>query len=293
MSYVNIFESEENFRRFLENSVMQYIKLKFGNKKNLISFIRNTLGIDIPKGATYVEIFQILAENSKDFYRDVLGISSPLEAAHLYSFYRTLSEIFWETTWVKNFSPFYTFLFNKKIKITKKSEHRKYAAKIVTEFNQSVLEQKWLEYSTAHTPVILYGMPGRVIHYEHLTIGPVGFVFSLYYREKEIFGNYEPLLAILVSTTRSGEDIVNWEKTDSFRLFLTILKELKEKITEVTATYPMYEAYLKAIGFEFSYNEWKNKLRDFVKLFKNYLKEEKIPIWFYYLTQLTSMFFKD
>lgn len=181
----------------------------------------------------------------------------------------------------------------KKLRSQKKSEHRKYAAKIITEFNQSALEQKWLEYSTAQTPIILYGVPSHVIHYEYLTVGSLGFVFSLHYREKEVFGSYEPLLAILVGTTRSGADIVDWEKTDSFRVFLTILKELKEKITEVTSTYPIYDDYLKAIGFEFSYHEWKNKLRDFVKLFKDYLKEEKIPVGFYHLVQLSSMFFKD
>ncbi len=80
-----LFESEEEFRKFLERSIVQYIKLKFGNKRNLISFIWDKFSIDIPENVTYAGIIKILEENSRDFYRDVLGVSSPLEVAHLYS----------------------------------------------------------------------------------------------------------------------------------------------------------------------------------------------------------------
>ena len=291
---VDIFKDKEIFQRFLENSTQQYIKLKFGNKKNLISFIQNNFGIKTPKTANYTKISEMLREHSKDFYRDILGVVSPLEIAHLYSFYKLLTDIFWETTWVKTFSPFYTFLFNEDIEIRNKSEQRKYAAKIITEFRQIDLQEKWIEYSSAHPPLIFYGEPTTpVIHYEHLTIGPAGFLFSLYYREKEIFGNYEPALSILADTTPTGEDIVDWEGTDAFKVFTSVLKELDRKISETALNYPVYADYLASIGFEFSYSEWKEQLLNFVKLFKNQIKEDKIPSTFYHIVQLTAMFFKD
>jgi len=291
---VNIFREKKTFQRFLENSIQQYIKLKFGNKENLISFTQNNFGIKIPKTANYTKISEILREHSKDFYRDVLGVESPLEIAHLYSFYKLLTDIFWETTWVKTFSPFYIFLFGEKPEIKNKSEQRKYAARIITEFSQSDLQEKWIEYSSTLPPIIFYGkQTAPVIHYEHLTIGPAGFLFSLYYREKEVFGNYEPALSILVDIAPTGEDIVDWRETDIFRVFIFILKELDKKVSELTSNYPVYADYLTSIEFESSYSQWKELLHDFVKLFKNQIKEDKIPLAFYHIVQLTAMFFKD
>ena len=68
----DIFSEKENFSKFIENSVLQYIKFKFGNKNNLVSFIKRNFGIEIPKTASYDEIDKILRIKSKDFYRDVL-----------------------------------------------------------------------------------------------------------------------------------------------------------------------------------------------------------------------------
>ena len=94
-----IVEEKEKFLRFVENSLLQYIQLKFGNKNNLISIIESDLNIKIQKNASYDKIIEILREKSFDFYRDVLKIKSPVESAHLYSFYKVLTDIFWETTW--------------------------------------------------------------------------------------------------------------------------------------------------------------------------------------------------
>ena len=81
----NLFQGEEEFQKFLRNSIIQYIKLKFQNKKGLISFIENKLlDIKIPKTANYTKITDILKEKSKDFYTDMLKVHSPLEIAHLY-----------------------------------------------------------------------------------------------------------------------------------------------------------------------------------------------------------------
>ena len=290
---INLFKEKEEFQKFLDNSTIQYIKLKFQNKKRLISFIENKLDIKIPKTANYTKITDILKEKSKDFYTDILKVHSPLEIAHLYSFYRMLIDIFWETTWIKTFSPFYKFLFNKEPKIKNKSDQRKYAAKIITEFRQQELQKKWIKYSSESFPFLFRETTTPVIHYEHFTIGPLGFLFSLHYREKEIFGNYEPILSILVNTAPAGVDIFDWEETDAFKVFLDILKELNEKINEVTSNYILYADYLKSIGFEFSYSEWKKQLLKFVKLFKNQIKEDKIPSMFYHIVQLTAMFFTD
>lgn len=288
----NIFEEKEKFLRFVENSRLQYIQLKFGNKDNLISFIESEFNIKISKNASYDKIDKILRENSKDFYRDVLRVESHIESAQLYSFYKVLTDIFWETTWTKTFSPIYNFLFGERIKIRKKLELREYAAKIITHFNQGDLAKKWIELTSSGE------YPYRpVIHYKHLTIGPFGFLFSLYYREKEIFGRHEPLLAILVDTSPAGEDIIDWKSTDALNVFSTILNELNKKIEEDTSSYPVYNDYLTSIGFEFSYAEWKkelpNELPAFVKLFKYQIKENTIPLMFYQIVQLTAMFFKD
>ena len=284
----DIFSEKENFSKFIENSVLQYIKFKFGNKNNLIPLIEDDFNIKISKNASYDKIEKILRENSRDFYRDVLRAESSIEIAHLYSFYKLLTDIFWETTWTKTFSPLYNFLFDERIKIRKKPELREYAAKIITQFNQGDLAKKWIELTSSEK------YPYRpVIHYKHLTIGPLGFLFSLYYREKEIFGRHEPLLAILVDTSPAGEDIIDWKSTDALKLFSSILKELNKKIDEVTSSYPVYNDYLTLIGFEFSYAEWKKELPAFEKLFKNQIKENKIPLMFYQIVQLTAMFFKD
>jgi hypothetical protein len=284
----NIFEEKEKFSRFVENSRLQYIQLKFGNKNGLISFIESNLNIKISKNDSYGKIDTILRENSKDIYRDVLRVESSVEIAHLYSFYKTLTDIFLETTWTKTFSPIYNFLFDERIKIRNKPELREYAAKIITRFNQQDLTKKWIEF------ISYEGCSYRpVIHYKHITIGPLGFLFSLYYREKEIFGQHEPLLAILVGTSHTGEDIIDWKRTDALKVFSSILNELNKKIGDVILSYPVYNDYLTSIGFEFSYTEWKKELSPFEKIFKNQIKENKIPLRFYQIVQLTAIFFED
>ena len=97
----------------------------------------------------------------------------------------------------------------------------------------------------------------------------------------------------LVSTTHIGMNIFDWEETDAFKVFSAILRELDGKINEVASSYTLYANYLKSIGFEFSYSEWKKQLLNFVKLFKNQIKEDKIPPLFYQIVQLTAMFFTD
>lgn len=283
----NIFEEKEKFLRFVENSRLQYIRLKFGNKNNLISYIESDFGIKISKNASYDKIEKTLKENSKEFYRDVLRVESPIEIAHIYSFYKVLTDIFWETTWTKTFTPFYNRLFDEEIKIRKKSELRVYAGKIITSFNEHDLTNKWIEISSTTE---IYR---PVIHYKHLTLGPLGFKLPLYYREKEIFGRHEPILAILVDTTPSGEYIVNWERTDAFKVFSAIQNELNTKITDIRSNYPLYNDYLTSIGFEFPYTEWKQNSLELVRELKVQLKENKIPLWFYQIVQYTGMFFKD
>lgn len=121
----------------------------------------------------------------------------------------------------------------------------------------------------------------------------MGFKLPLYYREKEIFGRHEPILAILVDTTPSGEYIVNWERTDAFKVFSAIQNELNTKITDIRSNYPLYNDYLTSIGFEFPYTEWKQNSLELVRELKVQLKENKIPLWFYQIVQYTGMFFKD
>jgi len=283
----NIFEEKEKFLKFVENSLLQYIRLKFGNKNNLISFIESVFGIKISKNASYDKIKKTLKENSKEFYRDVLRVESPIEIAHIYSFYKVLTDLFGETTWTKTFSPFYNRLFDEEIKIRKKSELRVYAGKIITSFNEQDLTNKWIEISSTTE---IYR---PVIHYKHLTLGPLGFKLPLYYREKEIFGRHEPILAILVDTTPAGEYIVNWERTDAFYVFSSIQTELNTKITDIRSNYPLYNDYLTSIGFEFPYTEWKQNSLELVRELKVQLKENKIPLWFYQIVQYTGMFFKD
>lgn len=283
----DIFSEKENFSKFIENSVLQYIKFKFGNKNNLVSFIKRNFGIEIPKTASYDEIDKILRKKSKDFYRDVLGVEFPIEIVHLYSLYKMLTDIFWETTWTKTFSPFYNRLFDEKIKIRKKSELREYARKIITSFNEHDLANKWEEISSTTE---IYR---PVIHYKHLTFGPLGFKLSLYYREKEIFGCHEPILMILGDTTPAGEYIVDWERTDAFKVFSAIQNELNTKITDIRSNYPLYKDYLTSVGFEFPYTEWKQNSLELVRELKVQLKENKIPLWFYQIVQYTGMFFKD
>ncbi len=281
----NIFYQEQNYNDYINNSKLQFIRLKFENKQRMIAFIDENFEIKLYKNAKYEEISKILKKNSKDLYKDVLGVESEIETAHRYSLYRMLTEVFWETTWWKTFSPFYESVFDKKIKITKKSELREYAAEIIIEFDQTQLTEKWLNYA-------IKGRHGPVIHYKQITIGPLGLLFSLYNRDKELFGNQEPLLACLVNTNSAGEDIINWSETDIYKLFFDFNEKLKNKIAKIEEVNPVYYNYLSLIGFNIT--ESSNKeLLDFVKTFKKMIRQGKIPTKFYETSQLSTLFFKD
>lgn len=280
----NIFAKKENFEWFVENSIKQYIKFKFGNKSNILSFIRNNFNIDIPKSYNYKKIEEILRKNGKDFYKDVLG-ASPLEITHLISFYKFLTDIIW----VEEFPLVYKQLFNEEIKIRKRSELREYAQKMITNFRQHELIKKWLKVSEPfehHYPVI---------HYEYLTLGPLGFVLTPYYREKEFFGYQKPVLSILVKTTTTGQYIIDWERTDVLKLFSTIQKELYSKIAKVISIYPPYGKYLSEIKLDYKlfYEKWKRTSHELVRNFKKQIKNNETPLWFYRLVQFTTMFFED
>jgi hypothetical protein len=281
----NLFYKEENYNDYINNSKLQFIRLKFINKTGIITFIDDNFGIKLSKNVKYEEIGEILRKNSKDLYKDVLGAESEIEIAHRYSLYIILTEIFWETTWWKTFSPFYESVFKKKIKITRKSELRDYAAEIIIGFDQTQLTEKWLNYA-------INGRHGPVIHYKHITIGPLGLLFSLYNRDKELFGNQEPLLACLVNTNSIGEDIINWSKTDIYILFFNFYKNLKNKLMEIKEKDQIYNNYLNLIGIDIP--EISNRdLLDFVKNFKKMIRDGKINSKFYEIVQLSTLFFSD
>ncbi len=267
----NIFYQEQNYNDYMNNSKLQFIRLKFENKQRMIAFIGENFKIKLHKNANYEEISKILKKSSKDLYKDVLGVESEIEAAHRYSFYRMLTEVFWETTWWKTFSPFYESVFDKKIKISKKSELREHAAEIILEFDQTQLTEKWLNYA-------IEGRHGPVIHYKQITIGPLGLLFSLYNRDKELFGNQEPLLASLINTNSAGEYIINWSKTDIYKLFFDFYENLKNKIIKIEELDPVYRNYLSLIGFnipEISNNCSPEIFHTNLKKYWNYITDQR------------------
>jgi len=279
----DVFNDRQNFEKFLSNSRLQYIKLKFGNKKNLINHINKNYDMKLKENLSYIELDAILTTASINLYVDILEASSINEVAHRYSLYKTLTDTFWETTYWKTFSPLYNFIFDTNIKITRKTDLRNSAAKIVTDLSQDEFLEKWIYYT-------LDGRSRPVIQYEHLTIGPFGLIFSLHYREKELFGSQEPLLGCLVDSTHAGEDIVNWDKTDIVYLFSQIIKITKLKYERLKESDPIYFDYLNSIGYEFpSYlNSDLSQLSDNLKN-----KNNGITIGFYCIVQLSTLFLQD
>jgi len=280
---VSIFDSDEKFHHFLKNSVLQFIKLKFGSKQGLLSYIQNKFGLRINSGATYEDIVKILADHSINFYQDIFSVSSPIEIAHLYSFYKVITDVLWETTWTKRFSPLYYSIYGKKLKIKKKTELRKIAARIITGFSQDTLIEKWISLSSS-------GIYAPVMHYKHLTIGPLGFLFSLYYKEKELFTWQEPLLTILITSDAAGEEIINWEESDLFTTFSVLVNAINKKFDKICSEDHTYGKYLKYIGFAIPPVFSKKNLRLLAREFKKSIKQNKIPIAYHMLSQLSAMF---
>jgi len=287
-----MFVKEEKFLQFVNNCLVQFVKLKFGKKENFIRQIEKLLGVKLSRKLSYFKLLAFLREESvekkQNFIENVLGASSVIEICHLYLFYKLLTELFYETTWAKIFSPFYEFVFGKKIKIRNKKQLRRYAAKLITSFSQDVLTKKWIDfcskYGNSYPPVI---------HFNHFVIGPLGFLLTPYHREKEILEFPKPLLHLIVRYTTEGEKIIDWEKTDIAKLFSLIVKEIENGIKITCNEYPIYREYLKLIGFYFHAPEWRKNLLNLVKDFRNKLEKNLIPAWFYELVQLSGMFLND
>lgn len=71
-----IFATEEDYKQFLLESIRQFCGIKFGDKAELIAYIDEELGANLPKSATYEEVIDRLQNESVDFYEDVLDRSS-------------------------------------------------------------------------------------------------------------------------------------------------------------------------------------------------------------------------
>jgi len=289
--YTQVFTQEEEFLRFLNNCLLQFIKLKFGTKKKFIDFIEKQFEIKIPQSFSCLKTLMFLSkklkEDEQSILENIFGVSSLIEICHLYLFYKLLTELFYETTWTKVFSPFYEFIFGKKVKIRNKKELRQYAAEIVTRLNQRAICEKWIEFSSTRIPYPL------VIHFDHFIIGPLGFFLTPYYREKRILEFPKPILDLLVTYIPTEQEIVNWKETDIAQLLSSLVREIENGIDKTFSKFPVYKKYLKQIGFEFPSSEWKTNILKLVKDFHNNLKRNLIPLWFFQLEQLTGMFLDD
>lgn len=283
----DIFSSEEKYLDFLLECTRQFCILKFGNKKKINSQIKSNLGINIPKNATYKQIISRLEKNSRNFHKDIIGKSSKEEVASLYSFYKMLKDVFWETTWAKMLSPLYIELYGKEPKIRSKSDQLKYCKEIILDSDEESITKKWINLIQKLTLVY-----PPTIHYKHLTLGPLGLKFSLYPRGKTVFGFPRPIFNILM---RSAFDINN---TDFNRVFSFILKNLEKKIDKVPDEYPAYYKYLGSINMSQEellsiISEYRQNLLKIVKRFQRGLKEDKILMFFFILSQLSAMFYRD
>ena len=281
-----IFNSNESFERFLANSIIQYAKLKFGSKRDLLKSVEAISREKISGGSSYSNIALFLYQKSPEDFRKIFGVSHPIEICHLYSFYKVIMDIFYETSWMKNFTPFYKFLFGREVRISTKKEKRVYAAQIITSFNQSSLQRKYLEFSSS------YGSP-PVIHYGHLTIGPLGFIFTPYYKEKEILEISQPTLNVLTEWSPEGKYIINWERTNLTKFFPAVMNDMKSKMISLLSKCPVYKQYLSLIGFDEAIFEEKKDALSLSKDFKEKISQNLIPVWFYEIVQLSSMFLTD
>lgn len=280
-----VFDSDENFERFSANSIVQYARLKFGSKRELLKSVETIFKGKIPGDSSYLNIVLFLYQKSPEDFRKIFGISHLIEMCHLYSFYKMMMDVFYETSWMKDFTPFYKFLFGKEVKISTKKEKRAYAARIITNFDQPSLESKYLEFSSS------YRYP-PVIHYGHLTVGPLGFIFTPYYREKEILEIPQPTLSVLAKESLEGVDIINWERTNLTKFFTEIMNDIRSKMISLRSKCPVYKRYLNLIGFDEAIFEKKDAL-SLSKDFKEKISQNLIPTWFYEIVQLSSMFLTD
>jgi len=282
-----IFNNDRRFEGFLANSIVQYIRLKFGNKTEFIRSVEKICREKISRNSSSLNIALYLYQNSPEVFRKLLGVSHLIEMVHLYSFYKVLTDIFYEAPWAKNFSPLYKFIFGKEAsKFWFKKEKRRYAAQIITSFDQRTLEYKYLEFSNR------YGYP-PVIHYGHLVTGPLGFIFSPYYREKEILEVPKPLLSVLIEKSYEGDDVIDWRSTKLPNFFSAVIKKMKSKMISIGSECPVYKQYLNIIGIDETIFENKRDVTFLSKDFKEKIMRNLIPIWFYEIVQLSGMFFTD
>jgi hypothetical protein len=282
-----IFSLKENFLHFVQNCLIQFIRLKFRNKQAFFSSIEKTFGIKASVHSPYLNVlFRLEEEKIRTLFREVFGISSTIEACHLYLFYKLLNNILYEATWTKRFSPFYQFVFGKNVKIRDKKELRYYAAEVVTKFNEETLCEKWIEFSSK------YRYP-LVIHLNYFIIGPAGFVLTPYHREKPILDFPRPILDIVMEPTQTYKEIVDWRKTNIAKFLSHIIDDVANGIENTCENYPIYKDYLENIGFTFSSSDWKKELPKVTGIFKDCLKKGQIPVQFYVLEQLTGMFLED
>lgn len=286
----NIFESEEKFVDFVFNySTEQYLRLlrlvgKIKGKEDILLKIKEKFGFKFPKNASYQKIVSDLQKNSVNFWSDILE-RGPIEIAHLCSFYKMLTDVFWEAPWQKRFSPIYTKLFGKPPKIRNKSDLRRCAAEIVTSFSEDKILESWVQME--HYP--------PVVHYRHFTIGPLGLKFSIYFKEKAQ-SEYSLLYNILLGNrSDSEESIVDWKRTDVLRLFLELINAIERKLKNLPTVYGLYLwQFLRLEDLLFSELEsLKNNLREFSKEYKERIQKDEVPIWFYAIVQLSEMLFTD
>lgn len=245
------------------NEIMKgYITKRFTSKSNFVSFIKDNTRIKLSEKKSYNALFSEIEKNvGIDNFLSILGIKDIEEAEIRTLLADALYHGLVETTWLHQLSPLYEKLTGNKLKIRRKVEKKEPAYILAFNVDENDFIKVWIDlYKKDVLPWF--------IHYDNITIGPLGWIKSLEKREKGMFDLHSEVINIIDAKFDQ----------ESKNIIMSALSNFIEQIGRDPSKFEVSEKYgQKASEFSMQILSEKDEeiaLAKYLQLFHIYLNDE-------------------
>ncbi|MCP8317302.1 MAG: hypothetical protein H3Z51_10670 [archaeon] len=180
----------------------RYAYRRFGGKTQLISFLKNNIGVSLPKSLSYKSLWEYIAKTvGVPKFLQILSLKNVEEM----EIRATLSDALYyglqEVSYSRQLTHLYTELTGEQLKIRHKSDKKMPAYKLGTTIDEVRFTEAWIK-------LVKEDLLPNTLHYSNLTIGALGWIKSLHKRNKDIVSGYtSPIIRII--SDKFDEDSTN------------------------------------------------------------------------------------
>ncbi|MCP8316319.1 MAG: hypothetical protein H3Z51_05590 [archaeon] len=166
----------------------RYVYRRFGGKNQLISFLKNNIGVSLPESLPYQSLWeQIVKTIGVPKFLQIISLKS-IEEMEVRA---TLSDALYHGLLSHELPRIYTELTGEQLKIRHKSDKKMLAHKLGTTIDEARFTEAWVK-------LVKEELLPDMLHYSNLTIGALGWIKSLHERKKDIASGYMSSIIVII-----------------------------------------------------------------------------------------------